>query len=104
MREWISTLRVAPEGVLLLVTGETGDLLKARLPLTPKPPSGVADAAGRAGLVAGQGPPCCHFCGRSLPGMGRLGLVRRRAVSRRKSAGAVSRRSPRLPRAPAWRG
>lgn len=37
MREWNSTLRATQKGVLLLVTSETGDLFKARLPLSPEP-------------------------------------------------------------------
>lgn len=38
MRDWKPVLRVARGHVLLLVTAETGDLLKARLPLSPRHP------------------------------------------------------------------
>jgi hypothetical protein len=36
MHEWNLTLRATERGALLLVTSEAGDLLKARLPLSPR--------------------------------------------------------------------
>jgi hypothetical protein len=38
MHDWTSTLQATQKGVLLLVTSEGGDLLKARLPLSPGHP------------------------------------------------------------------
>jgi hypothetical protein len=38
MRSWKTVLRVTRLEALLLVTGESGDLVKARLPLSPKHP------------------------------------------------------------------
>lgn len=38
MRDWKTVLRVSRTSALLLVTSESGDLLKARLPLPPKHP------------------------------------------------------------------
>lgn len=38
MRDWKPVLRVSRDHVMLLVTSETGDLLKARLPLSPRHP------------------------------------------------------------------
>lgn len=59
MHEWNSTLRATERGVLLLVTSEVGDLLKARLPLSPGHPralltllEGLALWRGRALRVA----------------------------------------------------
>jgi hypothetical protein len=59
MHEWNSTLRATDKGVLLLVTSEAGDLVKARLPLSPSHPralltllEGLALWRGRALRVA----------------------------------------------------
>jgi hypothetical protein len=38
MRDWKPVLRVSRGHVMLLVTSETGDVLKARLPLSPRHP------------------------------------------------------------------
>jgi hypothetical protein len=38
MRNWKAVLQVTRTGALLLVTSESGDLLKARLPLSPRHP------------------------------------------------------------------
>jgi len=54
MHEWNSTLRATERGVLLLVTSEAGDLLKARLPLSPGHPRALLTVLEGLALWRGQ--------------------------------------------------
>ena len=50
MRDWKPVLRVSRGHVLLLVTSETGDILKARLPLSPRHPRALLTLLERLSL------------------------------------------------------
>ena len=54
MRDWKPVLRVARGQVMLLVTSETGDLLKARLPLSPSHPRALLTLLEGLALWSGQ--------------------------------------------------
>ena len=54
MRDWKPALRVSRGQVLLLVTSETGDLLKARLPLSPCHPRALLTLLEGLALWSGQ--------------------------------------------------
>jgi hypothetical protein len=54
MHDWNSTLQTTERGVLLLVTSEAGDLLKARLPLSPGHPRALLTLLEGLALWRGQ--------------------------------------------------
>lgn len=54
MGDWKSVLRVARGQVMLLVTSEAGDLLKARLPLSPSHPRALLTLLEGLALWSGQ--------------------------------------------------
>ena len=54
MRDWKPILRVTQGRVLLLVTSETGDVLKARLPLSPRHPRALLTLLEGLSLWSGQ--------------------------------------------------
>jgi hypothetical protein len=55
MRDWKTVLRVTQREALLLVTSESGDLLKARLPLSPQHPRALVTLL--EGLALWEGAP-----------------------------------------------
>jgi hypothetical protein len=54
MHEWNSTLRATQKGLLLLVTSEARDLVKARLPLSPSHPRALLTVLEGLALWRGQ--------------------------------------------------
>ena len=54
MRDWKPTLRVSRGQVLLLVTSEMGDVLKARLPMSPFHPRALLTLLEGLSLWSGQ--------------------------------------------------
>ena len=54
MHEWNSTLRATQKGLLLLVTSKAGDLVKARLPLSPSHPRALLTLLEGLALWRGQ--------------------------------------------------
>jgi hypothetical protein len=54
MRDWKPSLQVSRGEVLVLVTSETGDLLKARLPLSPRHPRALLTLLEGLSLWSGQ--------------------------------------------------
>ena|SRR5688572_29745096 len=54
MHEWNSTLLATDKGALLLVTSEAGDLVKARLPLSPSHPRALLTMLEGLALWRGQ--------------------------------------------------
>lgn len=99
MRDWRAMLQVGRSSALLLVTDETSDVLKARLPLSPSHPRALLTLLEGTVAVVQRAAARCRFCQRPLSGLGRVGAVRGRVVSRREPARSLSRRAPRQPRA-----
>jgi hypothetical protein len=54
MRDWKPALRVSRDQVLLLVTSETGDVLKARMPMPPRHPRALLTLLEGLSLWSGQ--------------------------------------------------
>lgn len=54
MRDWKTVLRVTKSGVLLLVTSEAGDLIKASLPPSPQHPRALLTLLEGLALWRGQ--------------------------------------------------
>lgn len=54
MRDWKPVLRVTPRHVMLLVSDETGDVLKARLPLSPRHPRALLTLLEGLSLWSGE--------------------------------------------------
>jgi hypothetical protein len=54
MHDWKTLLRVTRREALLLTTSETGDVLKARLPLSPRHPRALVTLLEGLALWAGQ--------------------------------------------------
>lgn len=54
MRDWKPVLRVSRGHVLLLVTSEAGDILKARLPLSPRHPRALLTLLEGLSLWSGE--------------------------------------------------
>lgn len=74
MHEWNSTLRATQKGVLLLVTSETGDLLKARLPLSPGHPRALLTLMEGLALWRGRALRVAVSAGACSPGWAGSGL------------------------------
>jgi len=74
MQDWRSTLRVTPKGLLLLVTSESGDLVKARLPLAPAHPRALVTLLEGLALWRGRALPIAVSVGANSPAWAGSGL------------------------------
>ena len=98
MRDWKPVLRVSRGHVLLLVTSETGDILKARLPLSPRHPRALLTLLEGLSLWSGEPLEVAVSAAESSDWVG-SGLFGDDFIPAEKPVRSVSRRSPRLPRA-----